>query len=101
MTDVRDFWETVAQGYITSLQNVLSDGRQQYAVLIDRFIGYLERRSLEGREATFAHWPSGRSAKLKERPRHRAQDLRQETSEGNASLPGHDSRLDLPELRRL
>lgn len=41
MTDVRDFWETVAQGYITSLQNVLTDGRLQYAVLIDRFIGYL------------------------------------------------------------
>jgi hypothetical protein len=41
MTDVRDFWETVAQGYITSLQNVLTDGRMQYAVLIERFIGYL------------------------------------------------------------
>jgi GTPase SAR1 family protein len=38
MTDVRDFWETVAQGYITSLQSVLRDGRKQYAVLIDRFI---------------------------------------------------------------
>lgn len=41
MTDVRDFWETVAQGYITSLQNVLTDGRMQYAVLIERFISYL------------------------------------------------------------
>lgn len=27
MTDVRDFWETVAQGNITSLQNVLTDNR--------------------------------------------------------------------------
>lgn len=41
MTDVRDFWETVAQGYINSLQNVLADGRLQYAVLLDRFIGFL------------------------------------------------------------
>jgi DNA helicase HerA-like ATPase len=41
MTDVRDFWETVAQGYITSLQNVLKDGRPQYAAIIDRFIRYL------------------------------------------------------------
>ncbi len=41
MTDVRDFWETVAQGYITSLQNVLTDDRVQYKVLIERFIGFL------------------------------------------------------------
>ena len=41
MTDVRDFWETVAQGYITSLQNILTDGRLQYAVLLERFIGFL------------------------------------------------------------
>lgn len=41
MTDVRDFWETVAQGYITSLQNVLTNDRVQYKVLIERFIGFL------------------------------------------------------------
>jgi hypothetical protein len=41
MTDVRDFWETVAQGYINSLQIVLTDGRPQYAVLLDRFSKYL------------------------------------------------------------
>lgn len=41
MTDVRDFWETVAQGYITSLQNILTDGRRQYVILIERFIGFL------------------------------------------------------------
>ena len=41
MTDVHEFWETVAQGYITSLQNVLTNGRMQYAVLIERFIGFL------------------------------------------------------------
>lgn len=41
MTDVRDFWETVAQGYITSLQNVLTNERVQYKVLIERFIGFL------------------------------------------------------------
>ena len=39
MTDVRDFWETVAQGYINSLQNVYADDLKQYQVLIQRFIG--------------------------------------------------------------
>lgn len=43
MTDVRDFWETVAQGYITSLQNVLTDGRMQYAILIERLIKSLSK----------------------------------------------------------
>lgn len=61
MTDVRDFWETVAQGFITSLQNPNSDGRPQYAALIDRFIGYLSTnpskaetnvRVLAGRKST-------------------------------------------------
>jgi hypothetical protein len=41
MTDVRDFWETAAQGYINSLQSALTDGRPQYAMLIDRFVRYL------------------------------------------------------------
>lgn len=43
MTDVRDFWETLAQGYITSLQNILTDGRMQYAILIERLIKSLSK----------------------------------------------------------
>ncbi|NMF84684.1 hypothetical protein [Nodosilinea sp. P-1105] len=30
MTDVRDFWETVLQGYISSLQEDANDGRTQF-----------------------------------------------------------------------
>jgi hypothetical protein len=65
MTDVRDFWETVAQGYITSLQNVLTDGRLQYAVLIDRFIGHLSGSAskAESNVRALAHH---KSAKLKD-----------------------------------
>jgi len=65
MTDVRDFWETVAQGYITSLQNVLTDGRLQYAVLIDRFIGHLSASAskAENNVRLLAH---RKSAKLKD-----------------------------------
>ena len=64
MTDVRDFWETVAQGYITSLQHVRADGRPQYAVLLDRFIGYLSADALKAQSnvRALAH---GRSTKLK------------------------------------
>ena len=41
MTDVRDFWETVAEGYITSLQNIHADGRRQYSFLIERFMALI------------------------------------------------------------
>jgi len=65
MTDVRDFWETVAQGYINSLQNILTDGRMQYAVLVDRFIRYLsyDASSVESNVRKLA---TRKSAKLKD-----------------------------------
>lgn len=65
MTDVRDFWETVAQGYITSLQNVLTDGRLQYAVLIDRFIRYLSANNFTA-ENNVRKLAQRKSAKLKD-----------------------------------
>jgi len=40
MTDVRDFWETVLQGYISSLQEAGADGVPQLEVLGDRLIAF-------------------------------------------------------------
>lgn len=38
MTDVHDFWETVAQGYLNSLQAPYLDGKPQYRLLLDRLL---------------------------------------------------------------
>jgi hypothetical protein len=38
MTDVRDFWATVSQGYYLSLQQPYGDGRFQYQQLLEAFI---------------------------------------------------------------
>jgi hypothetical protein len=38
MTDVRDFWETVAQGYLNSLQVPYVDGKPQFAFLLEKMI---------------------------------------------------------------
>jgi hypothetical protein len=40
MTDVHNFWETVLQGYLSSLQEVESDGRPQFQKLIEHLISY-------------------------------------------------------------
>jgi hypothetical protein len=41
MTDVRDFWETVLQGYLESLQERLPDGRTQFQALLSEVLGHL------------------------------------------------------------
>lgn len=41
MTDVRDFWETLAQGYLDSLQNEYLDGVFQHQFLLRNFISKL------------------------------------------------------------
>jgi hypothetical protein len=41
MTDVRNFWETVLQGYLDSLQAEYRDGQFQYQILLRNFIQYL------------------------------------------------------------
>jgi len=38
MTDVRDFWETVLQGYLSSLQEISINGISQFQLLIDFLI---------------------------------------------------------------
>jgi len=65
MTDVRDFWETVAQGYITSLQNVLTDGRMQYAILIERLIKSLTKDNAKA-SSNYRVLTQATPAKLKE-----------------------------------
>ncbi|MFW6170094.1 MAG: zonular occludens toxin domain-containing protein, partial [Planctomycetota bacterium] len=44
MTDVRDFWDTVLQGYIDSLQMPYRDGEFQYRCLLHDFLDSLPRR---------------------------------------------------------
>jgi hypothetical protein len=41
MTDVRDFWETVLQGYLESLREPLRDGRTQFQNLLQEVLGFL------------------------------------------------------------
>lgn len=41
MTDVRDFWETVLQGYLESLQERLPDGRTQFQALLSEVLEHL------------------------------------------------------------
>jgi hypothetical protein len=41
MTDVRDFWETTAQGYLASLQSPYATDDPQYLVLLRKFVGLL------------------------------------------------------------
>ena len=38
MTDVRDFWNTVLQGYLDSLQQAYAKGKYQQRVLLERFL---------------------------------------------------------------
>ena len=44
MTDVRDFWETVLQGYLDSLQMPYRDGEYQYRCLLHDFLERLPRQ---------------------------------------------------------
>jgi hypothetical protein len=44
MTDVRDFWETVAQGYLNSLQAPYLDGKPQYAFLLAKLIERIPKK---------------------------------------------------------
>ncbi len=41
MTDVRDFWETVLQGYLESLREALPDGRTQFHLLLQEVLARL------------------------------------------------------------
>jgi hypothetical protein len=41
MTDVRDFWETVLQGYLESLQERLPDGRTQFQALLSEVLDHV------------------------------------------------------------
>ena len=45
MTDVRDFWETVLQGYLESLREPLVDGRTQFQKLLHEVLAYLAARA--------------------------------------------------------
>lgn len=49
MTDVRDFWEVVLQGYLDSLQTRYRDGKFQYEILLHRFISRVSREDVAGR----------------------------------------------------
>jgi hypothetical protein len=49
MTDVRDFWETVAAGYLNSLQQPVDDDRFQFQVLLENFIALLNPSSSAAR----------------------------------------------------
>jgi hypothetical protein len=46
MTDVRDFWETVAQGYLSSLESPYAEGLPQYRFLLRKFVGTLTTKTL-------------------------------------------------------
>src|SRR5688572_29412419 len=41
MTDVRDFWETVLQGYLESLHERLPNGRTQFQTLLSEVLDHL------------------------------------------------------------
>lgn len=43
MTDVRDFWDVVLQGFLDSLQTPYADGKFQHEVLLHQFIGQFAR----------------------------------------------------------
>ncbi len=51
MTDVRDFWESLLHGYITSLQQVESDGASQFQKLIISLIAFTGSSVLPGQLA--------------------------------------------------
>jgi hypothetical protein len=44
MTDVKDFWETVLQGYLESLREELSDKSTQFQTLLHEILAYLAER---------------------------------------------------------
>ncbi len=54
MTDVHDFWETVLQGYTTSLQQRLDGVQFQYELLLERFFESLHVRDARGQVRTLA-----------------------------------------------
>ncbi len=54
MTDVHDFWETVLQGYTTSLQQRIDGVQFQYELLLERFFESLHIRDPRGQVCTLA-----------------------------------------------
>jgi len=54
MTDVHDFWETVLQGYTTSLQQRIDGVQFQYELLLERFFESLHIRDPRGQVRTLA-----------------------------------------------
>ncbi len=55
MTDVRDFWETVLQGYVSSLQEADSKGMPQIQKLIACLVSFTERSVTPKKMASLTH----------------------------------------------
>ena len=59
LTDVREFWQTVLQGYLDSLQQVYNGGKFQQQVLMERFLGTLPlNRSVDATLEAFRKIPA-------------------------------------------
>ncbi|MGC1272815.1 MAG: DUF87 domain-containing protein [Planctomycetaceae bacterium] len=64
MTDVRDFWETLMQGYLDSLQEEYADGKYQHEFLLGQMVRRLSAKEDPGRVlATLAERKSERLSK--------------------------------------
>lgn len=55
MTDVRDFWDTVLQGYLESLREELSDRRTQFQMLLQEILAYLANCGVNHPEVSPQH----------------------------------------------
>lgn len=64
MTDVRNFWETVLQGYLDALQAECRDGQFQYTILLQSFVKRLASKEDAGK--VIQHFSRHKSTKLKE-----------------------------------
>lgn len=53
MTDVRDFWETVLQGYLESLREPLEDGKQQFHHVLQEVLTHLAERGNNAPQADY------------------------------------------------
>ena len=53
MTDVRDFWETVLQGFLESLREPLADGRQQFNHVLQEVLQHLAERGSASPQADY------------------------------------------------
>jgi hypothetical protein len=53
MTDVRDFWETVLQGFLESLREPLEDGKQQFHHVLQEVLHHLAERGNQSPQADY------------------------------------------------